>query len=137
MFVPGLQPALSAEGAGLLVGEDAAELEPACKHGVRAVGRARVGAAQHRGLDSVHDHLLVRLALGASGQVLVARHQGRHGIRDAQVRELHARAGRERRGVIACNPRQDLGCARAVAAREGDLGVVVTVRAHRRRRAVA
>ena len=123
MLVPGLQPALRAERARFLVGKDAAELEPAREHRVRARGRARVGAAQHRGLDAVHDHLLVRLALGVSGEELVACHQGRHGVRNAQVRELHARAGRERRGVVAGDSRQDFGRARAVAARERDLGV--------------
>ena len=123
MLVPGLQPALCAERTRFLVGEDSPKIEPAREQRVRPRGRARIGAAQHRGLDAVHDHLLVRLPLGASGQELVARHQGRYGIRDAEVRELHARAGRERRRVVAGDPRQDFGRARAVPARKRDLGV--------------
>ena len=67
--------------------------------------------------------VLVRQALGAAIEELVARHQGRHGVRHAQVRELHARAGRERRRVVAGDPRQDFGGARAVPARERNFGI--------------
>ena len=124
MLVPGLQPALRAERARISASARMrpSSSQPASTGSAPAGARASAPRSTEDWMPSTI-MLLVRLALGASGEELVARHQGRHGIRDAQVRELHARAGRERRRVVAGNSRQDLGRARAVAARERDLGV--------------
>ena len=71
---------------------------------------------------------------------LVARDQAGDGVRDLEAAELHARARRERRGIVAGNAAQDLRGARGVAARECDLGfepaLLASVRRGQRRREV-
>ncbi len=61
--------------------------------------------------------------VGRAGQQLVARDEAGDGVRDPEAAELHARARRERRGVVAGDAAQDFRGARRVSARERDLGL--------------
>ena len=115
-LVPGLQPALRAERARLLRRRGCGRARASRRApGPRRRARARRRRAAPR-LDAVDDHPLVRLAVGGVREQLVARHQAGHGVGHPQVGELHARAGRERRRVVAGDPAR-MPAARAVSPR--------------------